>query len=72
TAYPDVYLRTAHIRADDDIWVIGTPGPYDKVPQAYHWDGRTWTNVPVNGLPEGRIGILDMVSLSPTDAWAIG
>ncbi|GAA1802315.1 hypothetical protein [Actinomadura chokoriensis] len=72
TAYPDVYLRTAHIRADDDIWVIGTPGPYDQVPQAFHWDGRSWANVPVNGLPEGRIGILDMVALSPTDAWAIG
>ncbi|MFA1538811.1 hypothetical protein [Actinomadura monticuli] len=72
TAFPDTHLQEAYIRADDDIWVFGTPGQYDEAPQAYHWDGQSWTVFPVDGLPDGRIGILDMVAVSPTDAWAIG
>ncbi|TDD74491.1 hypothetical protein E1293_29500 [Actinomadura darangshiensis] len=72
TTLPNVYLRTFHIRADDDIWVLGTPGQYDRTLEAHHWDGRSWTRVPVDQPPEGINGITDMVAVSPTEAWAVG
>ncbi|QKW37549.1 hypothetical protein HUT06_29010 [Actinomadura sp. NAK00032] len=72
TTLPNVYLRQFTIRADDDIWVLSTPGQYDRTLEAYHWDGQSWTQVPVDQPPEGINGITDMVAVSPTEAWAVG
>lgn len=72
TTLPNVYLRESRIRADDDIWVLSTPGQYDRTLEAHHWDGHSWTSVPVNQPSDGTGGIADMAVLSPTDAWAVG
>ncbi|MFF4241726.1 hypothetical protein ACFYYL_38180 [Actinomadura geliboluensis] len=72
TTLPDVSLRQFTIRADDDIWVLSTPGPYDKTLEAHHWDGQSWTQAPVNQPDDGIHGITDMVAVSPTEAWAVG
>ncbi|MEU5995684.1 hypothetical protein ABZ806_42480 [Spirillospora sp. NPDC047418] len=72
TTLPDGYLRTFHIRADDDIWVLGTLGQYDRTLVAQHWDGHSWTSAPVNQPPSGISGVADIAALSPTDAWAVG
>ncbi|MFG2089686.1 MULTISPECIES: hypothetical protein [unclassified Spirillospora] len=72
TAIPEMEQDTTHIRADDDIWVLGSASREDRALIARHWDGRSWRTVPMN-LPSGNdAGITDMVAVSPMDAWAIG
>jgi hypothetical protein len=70
-ALPDVYRTASYVRADDDIWVLGTASEWDQTPVARHWDGRSWSSVPVNATVPGT-GFTDMIALSPTDAWATG
>ncbi|TDB84941.1 hypothetical protein [Actinomadura sp. 7K534] len=72
TTQPDVYQLGSYIRADDDMWLIGTPDETDRTVVAYHWDGQTWTSVPWHEPSSGGTGISDMIALSPTDAWATG
>ncbi|MFA1545490.1 hypothetical protein [Actinomadura chokoriensis] len=72
TTFPSVYLQESYIRADDDIWVLGSPSQYDQTLVAHHWDGQSWTSVPVHEPSFGGTGITDMIALSPSDAWATG
>jgi hypothetical protein len=72
TTPPDTYLEEFTIRADDDIWVLGSTEQNGRTVEAHHWDGNSWTEVPVNQPPEGIGGISDMVAVSPTEAWAVG
>ncbi|MFJ5225275.1 hypothetical protein [Streptomyces sp. NPDC088400] len=42
-------LESVAVIAPDDIWAVGGSGTPDgaSVPLALHWNGRTWTSVPV-------------------------
>ncbi|MER6813114.1 hypothetical protein ABT299_27935 [Spirillospora sp. NPDC000708] len=73
TTFPEISLDTGYIRADDDIWRLGTTSEWSTTFVAQHWDGRSWKSVPMNtdGLGVG-FGFADMVAISPTDAWAAG
>ncbi|MEU9021567.1 hypothetical protein [Actinomadura sp. NPDC048394] len=73
TAFPEISLDTGYIRADDDIWRLGTTSEWSTTFVAQHWDGQSWKNAPIHadGLGVG-FGFTDMVALSPTDAWAVG
>ncbi|MES9541679.1 hypothetical protein [Actinomadura sp. NPDC000600] len=71
TTLPDIRQHTSYIRADDDIWVLGTASATDETLAARHWDGRSWQTVPVHEPVPGT-GFTDMLALSPTDAWATG
>lgn len=58
--------------SDDDLWVVGkteTGNTYQRkiTSVALHYDGASWTRVHV---PD-QSGLLDVDSLSPTDAWAV-
>ncbi|WP_194506001.1 hypothetical protein, partial [Actinomadura livida] len=72
TALPDIERETFHVRADDDVWVLGTAAQDDPALVARHWDGRSWRDAPVNPPPGDVLGFTDMIALSPTEAWAIG
>ncbi|NKZ04330.1 hypothetical protein [Actinomadura latina] len=72
TALPDMDRNTSYIRADDDIWVLGRVSQTDQTLMAQHWDGQSWTSVPVHEPSVAGAGFTDMIALSPTDAWATG
>jgi hypothetical protein len=54
----------------DDAWAVGGQLRASRgVPFAEHWDGASWTEVP---LPDGLPGSLDGVTASsPADVWAL-
>lgn len=55
-----------------DVWVVGqtvTPGYHNRkfTSVALHYDGLSWQQ---ESIPDGS-GLLDIATLSPTDAWAV-
>jgi len=71
----NVALNGAFARTSTDAWVVGQQfGPAGQPappPVSYHWNGSTWSLVPVPAL--GAAGGLTTVSASSaTDAWAVG
>jgi hypothetical protein len=57
-----------------DAWSVGMRQPPNESPRplAEHWDGTSWTEVPVPATPTGG-GELDGVSaVSANDVWAVG
>ncbi|MER5997241.1 hypothetical protein ABT120_01620 [Nonomuraea angiospora] len=70
--------------APDDLWAVGhrkgnaTRGPLTQ-PAAMHWDGRSWRLLPTPvyrfpdpAPPEEGAQLLDVVALSPKEAWTVG
>jgi hypothetical protein len=65
----------------NDVWAVGDlhtdrsgASILPSIPLALHFDGHTWTSVPTPTLP-GALGngaFADIVTVSPTDAWAAG
>ncbi|MBE1537609.1 beta propeller repeat protein [Actinomadura algeriensis] len=70
-AFPDGQLTAMHVRADDDIWIMGTSDRYGGDVVARHFDGRDWRDVPIE-QPPGGAWLTGVVALSPTEAWAVG
>ena len=71
----NVALNGAFARTSTDAWVVGQQfGPAGQSappPVSYHWNGSTWSLVPVPAL--GAAGGLTAVSASSAaDAWAVG
>ncbi|QKG20826.1 WD40/YVTN/BNR-like repeat-containing protein [Actinomadura verrucosospora] len=71
TSVPDTSRAAFSIRADDDIWILGTSTGPDQSLIAQHWDGRSWQSAPMRDPVPGA-GFTGIVALSPTDAWATG
>ncbi|MFV2175810.1 hypothetical protein ACFHW2_35730 [Actinomadura sp. LOL_016] len=69
--FPEGHAAIDHVRADDDIWMLGDADRYGGDLVARHFDGREWRDVPVE-QPPGSAGIVDVLALSPTEAWAVG
>lgn len=60
-----------------DVWVVGSSAGdrnrYASKPYAVHFDGRTWTRQTVPDPSDGAgATMLDAVSVSPTEVWAVG
>jgi hypothetical protein len=57
-----------------DAWAVGTYSPGKTVQSlALHWNGTSWTRVPIPVPGTGTINELSGVTAeSPTDAWAVG
>ncbi|HYO49412.1 MAG TPA: hypothetical protein VEW94_06135, partial [Chloroflexia bacterium] len=66
-------LRAIAAVAPDDIWVGGWSYQEDRSPAAQslilHWNGETWSNIPIQGGPQYYID--DMSALSANDVWAV-
>ncbi|MDQ5825912.1 MAG: S-layer homology domain-containing protein [Chloroflexota bacterium] len=62
--------------AADDAWVVGSTGEIPGIAQAFalHWNGSTWSNVPLPQLEDDieRSILEDLVVFAPDDIWAIG
>jgi hypothetical protein len=58
-----------------DVWAVGETWPatadFDS-PLAEHFDGTTWTVVPLPALPSGSGLLRGVAASSPDDVWAVG
>jgi hypothetical protein len=67
TDYDDELYGVAAV-AENDVWAVGASSTFTSLIE--HWDGTSWTVVPV---PSGVSGSINGVSAdSATDVWAVG
>jgi hypothetical protein len=52
--------------ATNDVWAVGTGG------SALHYDGKTWSPIPVPIPGSGENALFGVKALAPNDAWAAG
>jgi hypothetical protein len=57
-----------------DAWAVGSASINygDWYGLAEHWNGKTWTKVPVPETGENNDNLVGVSAYSPTDAWAVG
>lgn len=71
----NVGLNGAFARTSTDAWVVGQQfGPAGQPappPVTYHWNGSTWSPVPVPALIAAG-GLTAVSASSASDAWAVG
>lgn len=71
------FAHDVHGVSEDDLWVVGTAAGYGdasatSVGLALHFDGSSWTDVPVP-IAGNRTNALNAVSASaPDNVWAVG
>jgi hypothetical protein len=71
-------LNAISASGPNDIWVVGTRGvqlsPHHigRGTLAEHWDGSKWTVVPTPNPNHQFSDLIDVLTLSPTDAWLVG
>jgi hypothetical protein len=60
--------------SSSDAWAVGSAdiNYNDWHGLAEHWNGKTWTKVPVPGTGEYNDNLVGVSAYSPTDAWAVG
>jgi hypothetical protein len=68
------YLNAIAVVSEDDVWAVGSF--YDihngSGVLALHWDGASWSMIPMpSGLPE-RSELNGLAVVSATDVWAVG
>jgi Carboxypeptidase regulatory-like domain len=62
-------LRAVSASLDGEVWAVGDDGP-DAI--TMRWDGSKWNLVPSPNPSLGHLDLNGVVSLSATDAWAVG
>ena len=58
-----------------DVWAVGTYDPPSAAiqdPFAEHWDGSTWSLVPVPPANRGNNALTGVVAIAPNDVWSVG
>lgn len=68
----DLYLNGVTVVSRRDAWAVG--GTYWFAPTqtvAYHWNGRTWTQV-ATPTPDGSASFNGVAAISADNAWAVG
>ncbi len=69
-------LNATAVIAANDAWAVGSstpPGSSVPQPLAEHFNGTTWSTVPLAGLPAGEYGELDGVTaVASNNVWAVG
>ena len=72
TADPSLIEPSAgDARAPDDVWQVGaTPGT--QIADSAHFDGSSWSEVPMVNRAGGPTEIMDVSVVSPSIAWAGG
>lgn len=62
-------LRAVSASPDGEVWAVGDDGPD---PLTMRWDGNQWNLVPSPNPGLNHLDLNGVVSLSATDAWAVG
>jgi hypothetical protein len=67
-------LKSVFALGADDIWAVGVQGVLGTGIRglALHWDGTSWTEVPVPDEPEGYIALYSVSGAATDDVWAVG
>jgi len=74
----EVHLDGVSAAGPDDVWVVGEtcPGPCSGLAHStgmtLHWDGTKFTRIRQATLGADRSGFDAVLSLGPTEAWAVG
>ena len=55
-----------------DVWAAGFVQGTKETPLVLHWDGVTWSQVPVPGVPGRHTWLGGVTALSTNDVWAVG
>lgn len=55
----------------DDIWAVGSTFSVTTETFAAHWDGSSWSSVPVPS-PGSSAQLLGVAAIAPDDVWAVG
>ena len=57
----------------NDVWAVGLIGTGTgyEAPETLHWDGSSWSVVPVPGGSQST-ELLGVAAVSSTDVWAVG
>jgi hypothetical protein len=69
---PDIYFTSVAVISPTDAWAVG--GTYWFSPTltvAYHWNGKTWSQVPTP-TPDGSAFFNGVAATSADNAWAVG
>ncbi|MFB4315940.1 hypothetical protein [Actinomadura sp. 21ATH] len=70
-ALPPLRRHALQVRSGDDAWLFGKTSDHSDTVEAHHWDGTSWTRVPVE--QDTRLGtITDVLPLAAGEAWAAG
>ena len=73
-AFTSVSISNGAISADSatDVWAIGFLATSSTTSEnvSLHWDGSSWTQIPVSHFRFGGVG--PVTALSPADVWAVG
>jgi hypothetical protein len=64
------YLSGVTALADDDVWAVGQTGLHSDQPLTLHWDGTSWSIVPVAPAQYGYFSAV--AAISAADVWAVG
>jgi hypothetical protein len=68
-----VHLNAVSAAGTTDAWAVGSYGnqyPRYQTPVAYHWNGKTWTQIPATDATHAAMrGVAD---IGAGDAWAVG
>jgi hypothetical protein len=65
-------LSAVSASSSRDAWAVGTQSGATAPNLAEHWNGTTWTRVPVPTLRGQFFGLGSIADISPADAWATG
>lgn len=70
-------LDSVAARSADDVWAVGhyTGGRCDDdrpMPLALHWDGESWTEMPVPDVADGGSMLLTVGLAAPRSVWVAG
>lgn len=73
----DGVIRLAAVTATspNDAWAVGqdaSRGWTARRPIALHWDGKTWTQVPLDAADSRALEFTDVAALSATEAYFVG
>jgi hypothetical protein len=76
---PGMQISAISGSGPDDVWIVGNRYgaklPADSIGShtlTEHWDGSRWSVVTSPNPSHARNGLDGVLSLSPTDAWAVG
>lgn len=63
--------------SSNDVWAVGfAPDPQgngDQVGLSMHWNGSTWTEVPVpSAAPNTEVDLTGVAAMASNDVWAVG
>jgi len=69
---PGFSIESVDMLSPQDIWALGGTANNDGTnPHSVllHYDGTTWSLVPVSGVPQGQWGVFGLIALSAREVW---